>query len=51
MLTLSPIHIRGGHYAVPAPALDSLRLHSRRRFLTPHEALAWFLTAPWTQAQ
>jgi hypothetical protein len=50
MLTLTPTHDAKG-YAVPAPALDSLRLQSRRRFLSPSEAVAWFLTAPWTQAR
>lgn len=51
VLTLAPLQIQGGQYALPLDALAPLGLEStRRRFLSPGEALAWFLTAPWTQA-
>lgn len=51
MLTLSPVPAQGA-YALPAAVLAPLGLESiRRRFLTPGDALEWFLTAPWTQAR
>lgn len=50
MLTLSPVQLQGGHYALPLPALSTVGLEStRRRFLSPSDAVAWFLTAPWSQ--
>lgn len=50
MLTLAPLRLQGGHFALPLPALAPLGLEStRRRFLTAHDAVAWFLTAPWSQ--
>lgn len=51
MNALSPVHVQGA-YALPADALAPLGLAgTRRRFRSPEEALAWFLTAPWTQAR
>lgn len=55
MLALTPVPTGRG-FTIPEPALDSLRLdprciNPRRRFLTTYDALAWFLTAPWTQPQ
>lgn len=50
MLTLSPVQLHGGHYALPLSALSTVGLEAtRRRFLSPSDAVAWFLTAPWTQ--
>lgn len=49
-VNLSPLQLQGGHFALPLPALAPLGLEStRRRFLSAQDALAWFLTAPWTQ--
>ena len=52
MLTLTLLQLQGGRFALPLPALAPLGLAtSRRRFLSPSDAVAWFLTAPWTQAR
>lgn len=50
MLTLAPVQLQGV-WALPLPALASVGLEStRRRFASPTDAVAWFLTAPWSQA-
>lgn len=51
MLTLIPIPAPGGAFALPLDALASLNLPGGigRRFPTPQDALAWFLTSPWQQ--
>lgn len=49
MLTLAPVQLHGV-WALPLPALASVGLEStRRRFLSSNDAVAWFLTAPWSQ--
>lgn len=49
VLTLAPVQFQGV-WALPLPALASVGLEStRRRFATPTDAVAWFLTAPWSQ--
>lgn len=49
VLTLAPVQLQGV-WALPLPALASVGLEAtRRRFLTPSDAVAWFLTAPWCQ--
>lgn len=49
VLTLEPVQLQGV-WALPLPALASVGLEStRRRFLSPDDAVAWFLTAPWSQ--
>lgn len=51
VLTLAPVQLQGV-WALPLPALASVGLEStRRRFLSSHDAVAWFLTAPWSQAE
>jgi hypothetical protein len=48
MLTVTPIPAPGGTFTIPTEALAAVGLPpSRRRFLTPSDAVQWFLTVRW----
>lgn len=48
MLTIKPIPLPGGTFGFSRADLDAAGLTSSgRRFLSPSDAVAWLLTAPW----